>query len=165
MSNQPQFDLDKAHRWFGIEFNNGIFPLLEKADRTEEETERMIAMAYAAAHHWRSYSQCKPANSARAEYMIATALTFAGRKEQAMHHARQAFHLVFDNINEMSDFDISYAYMAMSRAWALSGEHANAREYYEKCLKSIEEIKDPEDKEIVVKDLNSGPWGELRIKN
>ncbi|MGB3016361.1 MAG: hypothetical protein WBC65_01040 [Ignavibacteria bacterium] len=41
MSNQPQFDIDAAHRWFGIEFNNSIFPLLEKADRTEEDTERM----------------------------------------------------------------------------------------------------------------------------
>lgn len=44
MSNQPPFDIDTAHRWFGIEFNNGIFPLLEKPDRTEEETEIMIAM-------------------------------------------------------------------------------------------------------------------------
>ncbi len=39
MINQPDFDIDKAHKWFGVEFNNGIFPLLEKADRTEEETE------------------------------------------------------------------------------------------------------------------------------
>jgi hypothetical protein len=36
MSNNSPFDIDAAHRWFGIEFNNGIFPLLEKTESDGE---------------------------------------------------------------------------------------------------------------------------------
>jgi len=51
MSNKLPFYKDTARRWFGNEFNNGIFPLLEKADRTDEETEKMISMAYDSTLH------------------------------------------------------------------------------------------------------------------
>ena len=164
MSNQPQFDLDKAHRWFGIQFNNGIFPLLEKADRTEEETEKMIAMAYASTLHWSSYSGHTIANRARGEYMISTALAYAGRREQALHHAKRNYEIVFKNKNDVADFDISYALMALARAHAISGYKEKADEYLSECKKSIDDIKDEEDKKIVVADLSSGPWGALELK-
>ncbi len=164
MSNQPQFDIDAAHRWFGIEFNNGIFPLLEKADRTEEETEKMIAMAYASTIHWSSYSGHTIANRARGEYMISTALAYAGRKEQALHHAKRNYDIVFNNKNDMADFDISYALMALARAYAICGDKQKAKDYLNDCRKSIEDIKDAEDKKIVVADLSSGPWGDLELK-
>ncbi len=58
----------------------------------------------------------------------------------------------------MADFDISYAFMAMARALALNGKVTEAKKYYDDCIVSIEKIKDPEDKDIVESDLNSGPW-------
>lgn len=161
MSNQPQFDIDSAHHFFGVEFNNRIFPLLEKADRTEEETERMIALAYASTLHWSSYSKHSIANRSRGEYMISTALAYAGRKEQALHHAKRTYDIVFGNKSEMADFDISYALMALARAYAICGDGQKAEQYLIECRKSIEEIKDAEDKNIVVADLNSGPWSEI----
>lgn len=162
MSNQPPFDTDTAHRWFGIEFNNGIFPLLEKQDRTEEETEIMIAMAFASMLHLSSYSKHTIANRARGENMIATALTYAERKEAALHHAKRNYEIIFKNKNDMADFDITYTLMVMARSHALNGDMANAKKYYDECVKSIEDIKDPEDKKICVSDFNSGPWFGLR---
>lgn len=162
MLNEPEFNTDKAHRWFGVEFNSGIFPLLSKEDRNEEETETMIAMAYASTLHWSKYSGCKSVNKARGENMIATALTYAGRKEASLHHAERNYDIVFGNKNEMADFDVSYALMVMARSLALNGRQSEAGEYYEKCLESIHHIKDKEDKEIVESDLNSGPWFGLK---
>lgn len=162
MGNQPDFDIDKAHRWFGVEFNNGIFPLLEKPGRTDEETEEMIAMAYASTLHWNKYSGHRMANTARGENMISTALTYAGRKESALHHAKRNYDIVFNNRSEMADFDISYALMVMARVHALIGETEKAKSYFDECVKSIEEIKDPEDKKWVVNDFNSGPWYGLK---
>lgn len=158
MLQQPDFDLDKAHHWFGVKFNNGIFLLLQKNDRTDEETEEMIAMAYASTLHWSKHSKHKIANRARGENMIATTLVYAGRNEAAMHHAKRNYDIVFNNKKEMADFDISYALMVMARSLALNGEIGKAKEYYEDCIKSIEEIKDSEDKKIVLSDFNSGPW-------
>jgi len=162
MSHQPEFDIDKAHRWFGVEFNNAIFPLLEKSDRTDEETEEMIALAYASTLHWSKFSKHTIANRARGENMIATTLAYAGRKEAALHHAKRNYDIVFNNKSEMADFDISYALMVMSRSLALNGDIGKAKGYYEDCLRSIEVIKDPEDKKIVESDLNSGPWYGLK---
>lgn len=162
MSHQPDFDIDKAHRWFGVEFNNGIFPLLEKTDRTDEETEEMIAKAYASTLHWSNYSKHTVANKARGENMIATALAFAGRKEGALHHAKRNHHIVTNNLNDVKDFDITYAHMAMARSLALNGDMAKAKEYYDECAKSIEAIENEEDKSICTSDFNTGPWYGLR---
>ncbi|NOS84875.1 MAG: hypothetical protein HOP31_07025 [Ignavibacteria bacterium] len=158
MKKNPDFDVDKAHHWFGTEFNNGIFPLLDKADRTEEETETMIQMAFASTLHWSSFSGGAIANRARGENMIATALVFAGRKESAIHYAIRNHDIVFGNLDSVADFDISYALMVMARAYALNERLAEAEQYYQQCLDSIDEIKDSEDRKIVVNDLNSGPW-------
>ncbi len=162
MTHQPEFDIDKAHYWFGVEFNNRIYPLLEKSGRTDEETEVMIAMAYASTLHWSKFSKHTLANKARGENMVATALTYAGRKESAIHHAKRNYDIVFNNKNEMADFDISYALMVMARALALNGDITKAKEYSEDCRKSIDAIKDPEDKKIVESDFNSGPWYGLK---
>jgi hypothetical protein len=162
MPTKPEFDTDNAHLWFGVEFNNGIFPLLDKVDRTEEETEKMISMAYASTLHWTNYSKHTVANRARGENMIATALTYAGRKEAAIHHAQRNYEIVFNNINDVSDFDISYALMVMARSLALIGDLEKAKNFFNRCVESMKNINDAEDKQIVESDFNSGPWYGLK---
>jgi hypothetical protein len=158
MPAQPEFDKDKAHLWFGVEFNNGIFPLLEKPDRTEEETEKMIAMAFASTLHWTNYSKHTIANKARGENMIATAFAYAGRKDASLHYAKRNYEIVCNHENEVADFDMSYALMVMARSLALNGDMEKAKEFYKQCVDSIENIKNPEDKKIVESDFNTGPW-------
>ncbi len=158
MKNEPGFNIDNAHHWFGKEFNNGIFPLLEKDNRTDEETREMICMAFAARLHWSRFSGCKIENIARGENMIATVLTYAGMKDAAMLYARRNHDIVFSNLDGVADFDISYALMVMARAYALNERFAEAEQFYQQCLDSIDEIKDEEDKKIVQSDLGNGPW-------
>ena len=158
MENKPDFDLDLANKWFGVNYNNGIFPLLEKADRTEDETEMMIQMAFASTLHWSEYSGCKYVNKVRGINMIATALAYAGRKESSLFYARQNYEMVMNNINDVEDFDISFMLMQLARSLALNAKYDEAERIYNECLVSIEKIKDEEDKKICVGDLNSGPW-------
>lgn len=94
--------------------------------------------------------------------MIATSLTYAGRKEASLYHAKRNYDIVFNNKNEMADFDITYALMVMARSLALNGDMTSAEKYYDECVKSIEDIKDPEDKKICISDFNSGPWYGLK---
>lgn len=158
MKNDPGFDVDKANRWFGAEFNNGIFPLLLKENRTEEETEKMIQMAFASTLHWSEFSGCRYANKVRGINMIATAFAFAGRKESALFYASKNHDMVINNPGEVEDFDVSFMLMQYSRALALNGMTGDARKKYDECVESINKISDPEDKKIVIGDLNSGPW-------
>ncbi|MBE2218346.1 MAG: hypothetical protein IAE90_09095 [Ignavibacteria bacterium] len=158
MENKPDFDLDLANKWFGVNYNNGIFPLLEKTDRTDEETEKMIQMAFASTIHWSEFSGCKYANKVRGINMIATALAYAGRKEGSLYYARKNFEMVTEKQGEVEDFDVSFMLMQYARALALNERLSEARERYIECLQSIEKIADAEDKKIVMGDLNSGPW-------
>lgn len=158
MTIKADFDKDKANKLFGTEFNNGIFPLLEKPDRSNEETEKMIQMAFASTLHWSEYSGCKYANKVRGINMITTALAYAGRKESALYYARKNFEMVTERPGEVEDFDVSFMLMQYARALALNDMHNEARERYNECLQSIEKIADAEDKQIVIADLNAGPW-------
>ncbi len=158
----PPFDLDTANRWFGVEYNNGIFPLLVKENRTDEETEQMIQMAFASTLHWADYSGCKYENRVRGINMITTALAYAGRKESALFYAEKNYQMVINNSAEVADFDISYMYMQLARSLALNGKTVEAGKMLKECLESIDKIVDPEDKKIVIGDLNSGPWYGLK---
>jgi tetratricopeptide (TPR) repeat protein len=94
--------------------------------------------------------------------MIVTTLAYAGRKEESLLYAEKNYNMVMNNLNEVEDFDISYMYMQYARSLALNGNMEEAKKYFDKCLNTIEEIKDKEDKDIVVSDLNSGPWYGLK---
>lgn len=156
------FDADSAHRRFGIEFNNGVFSFLDKADRTEEETEKMIAMAFASYLHWISYSGHDSANIARGLYMISTALAYAGRREGALHYAMLTHNATHKHPEAMADFDFCYAAMALARAHALCGHPDKAKTFLDECKSLAEKVADPEDKKIVMADLEAGPWYGLR---
>lgn len=51
MADAP-FDIPRAQRWFAVECNNLAWDLLDKPDRTADETERMLHAAHASVHHW-----------------------------------------------------------------------------------------------------------------
>jgi hypothetical protein len=154
----PPFDTDIAHRWFGVEFNNAIFPLLAKESRTDDETDEMIALAYSAWLHWRRYSGYQPINGVRAENMIATVLCFAERKEGALFHAIRNYSMISEFSEHVEDFDIAYALMILARSHALNNHSEQAKDYYNQCKEAIEHIGDVEDKKIVQKDFASGKW-------
>lgn len=152
------FDVDIAHRWFGVEFNNEIFGLLANNNRTNDETDEMIALAYSSWLHWRKYSGYKPINGIRAENMIATVLCFAERKEGALFHAQRNYSMIHEYSEHTSDFDIAYALMIMARAHALNNLTDKAKEYYNESKEAIERISNLEDKAIVQQDFTAGEW-------
>ena len=91
----PPFDLEKAHRWFAVEFNNRTWDLVEKDGRSADETQQMLHAAHAAAIHWKAVGT--PLNEQRAENLLATAYLKAGRAEPALRHAQRCLALSEQN--------------------------------------------------------------------
>ncbi len=158
MSAQAPFDIDKAHRWFGVEFNNAIFPLLAKEDRSDEETERMIGYAHAALLHWEMFSGHGPVNTVRGLNMIATAYAYAARPEEALHYAQLNLDLLDKHAKVVADFDLCYGLMAMARALACDGQIEEARNFRDRCAKALEAVMGEQDKKICKEDYIAGPW-------
>ncbi len=119
---EAPFDLAKAHRWFAIECNNGAWDLIEKANRTSDETEQMIRLAHVAAYHWDSAGN--DLNRQRAENLLATAYAAADVPKAAVHYAERCLSLSVKNAKEETPFDRATALGCAARAHELAGDAA-----------------------------------------
>lgn len=143
----------ETQRKLGIELFNYVWTLLEKEDRTEREDERMIDAAHASRFFWEDVGE--PINHARGEWQIARAYATVGRAEPALYHACRCLELC--EAHGIGDFDLAYAYEAMARAQALTGDTDAAARYREQAYHAAEQVTDDEDRELLLSDLSTLP--------
>ena len=115
-SNQPQFDESHAHRWFAVEANNLSWDLVERADRNDADTEKMLHAAHAAWFHWDAVGTAL--NRLRAEVLLATTYHAAGRAGPAVWHAERAITALADAGASATAFDRVSANAAAAAAFA-----------------------------------------------
>ena len=156
MSEQPGFDLQKAHQYFAKHLNGEVWALLEKPDRTLLEGERMVHAAHASAYHWLEVGTL--VHQQRAEWLLAHVYTVLKEGESALLHANRCLALTEEHAEEMADFDKAYAYEGMARACALCQNEEDAIWYYQLAKQAGRLIKDPEDRKIFEGDFGSGDW-------
>ena len=82
---ETPFDKAKADRWFGVEFNNASWDLIEASSRTAEENDRLIHLAHAAYLHWLAVG--KPIHRQRGLCLLANAYLAVGSGEAAKKYA------------------------------------------------------------------------------
>lgn len=154
MKEEKRYTEAESHKKYAIDIFNAIWPLLEKPNRTEDENEKMIQMAYASTFHWREAGTA--INQTRGEWMISRVNTVLGRGEAAWHHATRSHAICREN--GFGDFDLAYAYEAMARAAALKGDKKGFEENYLLAEQAGEKILEKEDKDLFNNDLSSEPW-------
>lgn len=110
---EPPFDVNRAHRWFGVECNNRAWDLVEAAERTPDEIEEMIHSAHAAWLHWKPVGTLL--NELRAENLLAMAYCVAGVSDRALWHARRCLALSEQAGDTQTPFDRASAWGALSR--------------------------------------------------
>ena len=142
----------EAHTAFAKVANNATYGLLDRDDRSPDEDAVMIHQAHAAAFHWSRAGG--PTHMARAEYLVSRVYGFLGRAEAASYHAARCMAWVEEA--GLADFDMAYALEAKARSLAASGEVERAAEVLAEAL--AVPIADDEDRELVVADINTGPW-------
>jgi hypothetical protein len=146
---EPPFDLARAHRWFAIECNNQAWDFVEKADRTSEETQRMLHLAHAAALHWEAVGT--NLNRQRAEGLLATAYVVAGDAAAAVRHGERCLSLSVANEADETPFDRATALACAAAAQALAGNHSQAERL--RTLAQVAAAKLPEEDREVYRKL------------
>ena len=157
---EPPFDLDSAHRWFGIELNNRIMDALESGRVTPETAESHIHAAHASCFHWMQVGTA--ANHGRGEFAVASVYAAAGLGEAALRHASRYLELVEAHPDQMADWDLAFACDALARACAACGEIEAARRVREEARISGEAIADEEDRVYFMRWLEGGNWHGLQ---
>jgi hypothetical protein len=140
-------------RGLGIALFNGTWTLLDKPDRTVEESDAMVHMAHASRHHWGQVGG--PAELARGEWLISRVYSVLGRVEPAQYHARRCLELC--QRHGIGDWDLGFAYEALARASATAGDGPTAADWVSKA--AAVEIAEDEDRALLAADLATIPVG------
>jgi tetratricopeptide (TPR) repeat protein len=143
----------EQERRLGAGLYNATWTLLEKEDRTREEDDAMLHMTHASAYHWRQVG--KPENFARSEWQCSRVYAALRRPEPSLHHAQRCLDLCTEN--GLRDFDLAFAYEALARGHAIAGDPDTARAYTEQALAAAEDIKEDDDRELLLTDLETIP--------
>lgn len=156
MSDEIQYTLKEAQEKFAKQTNGRVWELLQKTDRTAEETEEMIHAAHASLYHWLHVGTA--VHQQRGEWLIAHIYTVLEDSQKALHYARRCLKVTEANMEQMADFDLAFAYEGIARAHALAGNLGEAKSYHEKARAAGEAIAGEEDKQIFLGDFEGGRW-------
>ncbi|WP_254510107.1 tetratricopeptide repeat protein [Anatilimnocola floriformis] len=143
---EPPFDLAKAHRWFAVELNNQAWDLLEKADRTPDETERLIHAAHAACFHWLHAGNLL--NHLRAQNLLATAYARSGLGESAVRHAEKCLALSNEAGDTQTPFDLATAHGCAAAAYRAAGQPTQATAAQQQAIAAANKLTDPGDRQV-----------------
>lgn len=144
---------DEIHRRLGIELFNHTWDLLDKTDRTQQESLEMIHAAHASRYHWEKAGTA--INLARGEWQISRVYAVLRRAEPALYHAQLCLEIC--QKNGFGDFDLAYAYEAMARANAVAGNAPELANYKRLAYDAGENILEAEDKQLFMIDLSTLP--------
>lgn len=135
------------------ELFNYVWTLIETEERSERETELMVAAAYASRLFWEETGE--PFRLARGEWQISRAAAIAGRPVEALEHGELCLRLC--EAHQLDPFDFGYAYEALARAQQLAANHESAAEYIDKARAVAARITDPEERALLDSDLDAIP--------
>ena len=141
------------HHYMGIEMNNQTWSLLDKNDRHEQDDIRMINYAKASLYHWRKSDKYSIVNEQRGQWLISHVYAILGKSDEALSYAKETLKITEDN--NLKDFDLAYAYEAMARAYLISNNQNEYKEWYKKAKVAGDLIAGEKDKEYFLLDLNS----------
>ena len=153
---EAPFEVDKAHRWFGIDLNNSTMDALDAGLITPESCEPYIHAVHASCYHWMQVGTV--ANHARGEFAVASVYAAAGLSEAGLRHARRCLDLIEANSDATEDWDKAFGYDALARAYAAGGDMEAAREARGQAQAAGEAIADEEDRSVFLSWFEGGNW-------
>ena len=143
---EPPFDVPLAHPWFAVDLNNQAWDLLDKSDRTADETERMIHAAHAACLHWLHAGDML--NHLRAQNLLATVYARAGLGEAAVHHAEKCLALSRQAGETQTPFDLATSHGCAALAYRVAGKSSQAAAAQQQAIAAAETLTDPGDRSV-----------------
>ena len=150
--NRPS-DVDHWHRQFAAALFNLSWELLERADRTPQEDDDLLAAVFASRFHWSQVGTAE--NAAIGDLHVARVCAELGHAELAVRFAAKG--LATTHAEGWQDFKLASAHETMARALAAAGEEAGRDDHIEKARAALDLIDDPEDRRLIEDQLRAVP--------
>ncbi|MEQ8785956.1 MAG: hypothetical protein RIC55_06640 [Pirellulaceae bacterium] len=154
--NAPPFDIEKAHRWFAVEFNNRAWDLIEAESRTAQQEQDLIHAAHASTYHWRQIGTSL--HYLRALTLLASAYNVVGDYSGGLRYANDALAMLAKDDLEDTPFDRAVTYACVARANAGLGKTDQARQDKQRARDEAAKLEDVADRQVFDDLLNAGEW-------
>lgn len=137
------------HKKMAVDCFNSTWDLIDKADRDEADTLKMIHMAHASRYHWGEIGT--PLEWSRGEWQISRVYALAGLGESALYHGKHALKYCLEN--SIGDFDLAFAYEAIARAYSVLANDAEKQTYKLKAEEASKGIEKKENLDYFLSEL------------
>lgn len=153
-------DMDfMTHKQMAIDLFNLTWDLIEKQDRTKSDVDTMLYAANASRYHWGVVGT--PLNFARGEWQISRVYAILGRAEPALHHATKSEQFCLEH--DLGAFDLAFAYEAIARAHAVSGNAAELERFLLLARETAETVEHEENKKWLMKNIDAVTTGSIPV--
>jgi len=139
------------HKKQAIHAFNSTWDLIEKVDRSPEDTLKMIHMAHASRYHWGEIGT--DLEFARGEWQISRVYSIVKCPERALFHAKAS--LDYCEKSNIGDFDLAFAYEAIARSYYLLNQISEYEKFYNLALAASNNISKESNKTYFISELNS----------
>ncbi|NDI36278.1 hypothetical protein [Chengkuizengella sediminis] len=146
-----QYTMEEFHKKCAVNLFNQVWDLLQKDSRNTMEDDTMIHAAHASRYHWGIIG--KEENLARGEWQISRVYSVLKKSERAIYHAQRCLDICLEN--QIGDWDLAFAYEALARAYKVTNDIEKTNKYLKLANEAGENIQDPRDKEVLIKDLQT----------
>ena len=137
------------HKKIAVDCFNGTWDLIDKKDRSETDTLKMIHMAHASRHHWGEVGT--PLEWSRSEWQISRVYALAKMGESALYHGKQALKYCLEN--NIGDFDLAFAYETIARSYAVLSNEQEKQVYIEKAKEASKGIEKKDNLDYFLSEL------------
>ncbi|MCF7910949.1 MAG: hypothetical protein K9M99_00350 [Candidatus Cloacimonetes bacterium] len=141
----------QAHRFFAADYFNKCWDYIDKPERTPEDDLMMIHAAHASRAHWEAVGDAS--NHAVGEWQISHVYAILNNPTEALYYGNACLNICENN--QITGFNLGFAYEALARAEMLQGNLQKAEDYVALGIKAAQDVKETEDREYLLNELNS----------
>lgn len=152
MADQPNFDIQEAHKYFSTDCFNKTWDTMDKdGGRSTEEDMEMLHTAIASLWHWSQRQDVTDENLSVGYWQVSRVYCLI----QQPYNARRYGRLSLQYAKDLAPFYRGYAYETLARAEMIANNRVNMLTYLEKAREMLEQVEDVEDKEMLAKDVET----------
>jgi hypothetical protein len=153
MAGNTEFDRKAAHKYFSANCFNQAWDLIDKTDRTPEEDEEMIRLSLASHYHWTQRDDYSNTSASIALWQLSRIYAILGRAANAKWYGQMCPKVSQEK--DVTPFFLGYAYEALARAEAAGGNEEKMQSFLNDARTTAEKIKQADEKNMLLDDLNT----------
>jgi hypothetical protein len=142
-----------AHRFFSADCFNKTWNYIDLPDRTADQEEEMLRLALASHWHWTQRKDYEPTNASIANWQVSRVFALLGQANNARRFGLRSLEAIENE--DVPPFYIGYAFEALARAEAVSGDGESMQAYIDKARGAAAQVIDEDSKGWLLNDLDT----------